>query len=184
MSEPSSFRDSGAQRFEVSSRGDLVPGLLWCGGARRALVVIAPAPGLGKAAPSVAALGSALAGRGLAAAALDLPLQGERASAKLSARIARCAEHGPASPTDHLLWEEFVRQAAHDLTAALDALRRRGELARLPVACAAHPRASAAAEAWARDDERVRAVLEVDPAGEASLAAARIAAALERLDSP
>lgn len=150
-----------SERFEVASRGDLVPVRLWrgAGPGPRGLVLILPALGAGKEAVEVAELAQAIAGEGWSAAALDLPLQGERASAKLSARLAACAAHPPATDPDRLLWEEFLRQATHDLGAALAALVRREALADGRVACIAFAGATAAAEAWAAREPRVRCLL-------------------------
>jgi hypothetical protein len=154
---PESFASLlGSERFEVASRGDLVPGRLWqAGGATgaRPLVLIVPAPGSGKDAGEVVALARA--------AAIDPPLQGERASAKLSARLAACAAQPPAEGVDRLLWEEFVRQTALDLGATLDALGRRGALDAARTTCVAYAPA-AAAEAWATREPRVRILLRAE----------------------
>jgi hypothetical protein len=154
----------GSERFEVASRGDLVPGRLWqAGGASgaRPLVLIVPAPGSGKDAGEVVALARAIAAEGWAAAAIDPPLQGERASAKLSARLAACAAQPPAEGVDRLLWEEFVRQTALDLGATLDALGRRGALDAARTTCVAYAPA-AAAEAWATREPRIGILLRAE----------------------
>jgi dienelactone hydrolase len=155
-----------SERFEVASRGDLVPARLWRGAAavgRRPLVLIVPPLGAGKDAGEVEALARAIAGEGWAAAAIDLPLQGERASAKLSARLAACAARPPGAGADRLLWEEFLRQAVHDLAATLAALARRGARADAGLACVAFAPATAAAEAWAACEPRVRTLLRAEP---------------------
>lgn len=112
------------ERFEVISRGDIVPGLLWRGAnaSAPALVLIAPPLGGGKDAGEVAALARACAAEGWCAAAIDLPLQGERANAKWSARLA---PDPPLGEAERLLREELVRQAALDLAAARAALAAR-----------------------------------------------------------
>ena len=120
-----------SERFEVASRGDLVPGRWWRSAAVSgpcALVLIVPTLGAGKDAGEVEALAQAIATEGWAAAAIDLPLQGERSSAKLSARLAACAPQPPAEGAERLLWDEFLRQTALDLGATLDALGRRQPL--------------------------------------------------------
>jgi dienelactone hydrolase len=155
-----------SERFEVASRGDLVPGRLWRGAAAvgpRPLVLIVPPLGAGKDAGEVEALARAIAGEGWAAAAIDLPLQGERASAKLSARLAACAARPPGAGADRLLWEEFLRQTAHDLRATLAALARRAALADALVACVAFAPATEAAETFAAREPRVRSVLRAEP---------------------
>lgn len=153
-----------SERFEVASRGDLVPGRLWPAGAAsgpRPLVLIVPALGSGKEESEVVALARAIAGEGWAAAAIDPPLHGERASAKLSARLAACAVQPPTEGADGLLWEEFVRQTALDLGATLDALGRRHALDAARTACVAYAPA-AAADAWAAREPRVRILLRAE----------------------
>ena len=157
MPEPFASPIDG-ERFEVASRGDLVPGRLWRpGGApgARPLVLIVPALGAGKDAGEVDALGRAIAAEGWAAAAIDLPLQGERGSAKLSARLAACAAQPPVEGADRVLWEEFLRQTALDLAATLDVLGRRTAVDAARVACVAYAPA-AATEAWVAREPRVR----------------------------
>jgi dienelactone hydrolase len=167
--EPVSFERAG-ERFEVVSRGDHVPGRLWRaeGAGARPLVLVVPALGAGKDASEVVALCRTLAADGWVAAAIDLPLQGERASTKLSARLAACAERDARAGLDRLLWEEFLRQSALDLAAARDALARRDEIEAERIACVAYAAGAAAAEAWAASDPRVppclRAERSADPA--------------------
>ncbi len=67
--------------------------------------------------------------QGLAIAAIDLPLHGERTSAKLTRRALAAARSGErASPEDRALWCELVVQGVRDLARALDALATRPEL--------------------------------------------------------
>jgi hypothetical protein len=159
------------ERFEVVSRGDVVPGLLWPGTNASALVLIAPAAG--KDAPDVAALAQACAAEGWCAAAIDLPLQGERASAKLSARLAG----SPQSEADRLLREELVRQAALDLGAARAALAARIGAER--VACLACAPSAAAAHAFAARAPDVR-VVTAEPFASPTAVLARLRSALGR----
>jgi dienelactone hydrolase len=171
--EPFACRPSG-ERFEVASRGDFVPGRLWQRASASGplpLVLIVPALGAGKDASEVEALGDALAAEGWAAAAIDLPLQGTRASAKLSARLAGCATEAPAEPSQRLLWDEFVHQAALDLAATLAALRLRQALDAERVGCVAFASGAAAAEAWAKREPRVRLVRAEPGAAPAQLVA-------------
>jgi hypothetical protein len=149
--EPFPSQRSG-ERFELVSRGDIVPGRLWSSGAGarpHALVLIVPALETGKDASEVAALGCAVAAQGWLAAAVDLPLQGERASAKLSPRLAACAAAEPRAELDRLLWGEFLHQSALDLAAALERLRRGAAAGAECVACVAYASAAAAVAAWA-----------------------------------
>jgi alpha-beta hydrolase superfamily lysophospholipase len=144
------------ERFEVVSRGDPVPVRLWLGTdpAPRASAVLVHALGSGKDAREVEALARRLAAAGLAAAAIDLPLHGDRASRKLSARLAACGA-APRTASDRLLFEEFLRQAALDLAAVRRALARRASLGAGPVACVAHASAGAVLEAWRRHEPEV-----------------------------
>ena len=63
---------------------------------------------------------------GVAVASIDLPLHGERASAKLSRRLLESVERSldgsQLDPISSMLWVEFTRQAVLDLGRALDAL--------------------------------------------------------------
>jgi hypothetical protein len=161
------------ERFEVVSRGDVVPGLLWRGAHAFALVLVVPALGAAKDAPEVAALARACAAEGWCAAALDLPLHGERASAKLSARIAR----PPQGEADRALRAEFLRQAALDLGAARAALASR--IGPGAFACVACEPSAAAGEALAAGDPHVALVTAAPGAGAAEVVA-RLRRALAR----
>jgi len=119
-------------------------------------VLIAPAVGTGKNAPEVEALCRTLVAAGLSAAAIDLPLQGERASAKLSARIAHCASGRALGAADQLLWREYLRQVACDLDATRAALAHGGGVRPGAVGCAAFEPGAAAALAWAANAPDLR----------------------------
>ncbi|MAG32998.1 MAG: hypothetical protein CL908_19140 [Deltaproteobacteria bacterium] len=118
-----------AQRFEVVSRGDFVPGLLYLpesppdGGAPLLLL----AHGLSDS-MHASYLGCAArwVPEGLAAAVIDLPLHGSRSSPKLSERlVAGLAGLQTGVPLDTetlALVEEFARQATSDWIRTLDAL--------------------------------------------------------------
>ena len=148
-------------RFALISRGDPVGGRLWLGaGLARPLVLVTPPLGSATDAPAVAALCAALAAAGLAAAALDLPLQGERASRKLSARLAASASH-ERSTADQRLWDAFLRQAALDLAAAVRELGTRREVDARRLGCVAFEPGAEAALAWAEREPRARAVRRV-----------------------
>jgi len=122
-----------AARFEIVSRGDLVPGLLIQpperAGARPALLLLGHDAGASLASPDFAPLAAWIAS-GVALAAIDLPLHGARASAKLSERLVGAAaalERGEALDRNGaLLFEEFMRQARSDLARSLDALLETG----------------------------------------------------------
>ena len=140
------------------SRGDHVPGLLWHSGTEpRPLVLVAPAVGSGKDAPEVEVLCRALVAAGLSAGAIDLPLQGERTSTKLSARLVACAAGGTLSAADRLLWQEYLRQVASDLDATRAALGRHRAILPGVLGCAAFEPGAAAARDWAKTTPGVRA---------------------------
>jgi dienelactone hydrolase len=147
------------EAFEAVSRGDFVRGLLWLGAGNgpRPLVVVTPALGSDKHATEIATLCRALCKEGLAAAAIDLPLQGERASTKLSERLRSCATHSERAATDRLLWEAFLRQSALDIAAVTEALAPRPELRLDRLACLAFEPGGEAGAGWASHEPRVRA---------------------------
>jgi len=155
--------------FEFTSRGDPVSGRLWLGPGPRIspLVLVAPAMGSCQRAPAVEALCAALARAGLAGAAIDLPLQGDRASSKLSARLAACGARKDEERTgaEQLLWGEFLRQAALDLAAAADVLARRDDLDGARLGCVGFEPGGEAAAAFAAGDARVRVLQRVAAAG-------------------
>ncbi|MBM4384531.1 MAG: hypothetical protein FJ091_14345 [Deltaproteobacteria bacterium] len=120
-------RDAGAfaeHRFECTSDGDCVSGRLWLPrGAARDRLVLALHP-LGSSArdAAVATAGARCAAAGIALAAIDLPLHGDRHNAKLSKRAVAAASGAETAP-DALLWRGLLAQAVRDLSRALDALR-------------------------------------------------------------
>jgi dienelactone hydrolase len=127
---PSELPDLRAERIEFSSRGDRVSGRLWIprrsdGGL--ALVLLAHRAASSATDAGSVALAAGLADRGAVVAAIDLPLHGARADAKLGALLTRAlaGDCGVAATT---LREEFARQAIVDLERALDALTPLPEL--------------------------------------------------------
>jgi len=122
---------SGARalRFEYSSRGDRVLGQLLLPDPRsgpHALIVLlddVTSPYAGDAFDVSAA---DWGGRGFAIATLDLPLQGNRQSAKFSERLAialAASEVNQAlDPNGHALRQEFIEQSRCDIQRSLDAL--------------------------------------------------------------
>ena len=125
----SRWRGLHAQRFEIVSRGDFVPGILYLPDppqeAPAALLLLVHgtsegmnADALGIAAPWVNC--------GLAVATIDLPLHGERSSPKLSERLVQGVGQLASGPEldaeTRALVEEFARQATSDLIRTLDAL--------------------------------------------------------------
>jgi dienelactone hydrolase len=143
------WADLNAQRFEVVSRGDFVPGILYLPASSAS----APAPllllqhgssdGSSEATSRNIAAGKASAslecavgwvGKGLAVAMIDLPLHGERASAKLSERlvwgVGQLSEGLSLDAETRVLVEEFATQTTSDLIRTLDALCRLPEIDR------------------------------------------------------
>lgn len=118
-------------RFEYSSRGDRVPGLLLLpaeGGGPYPLVLLQHGAGGSKESDYLDAARLPWLRRGVAVASIDFPLHGERVSAKLT-EILLAGLAGPGSRADaRALWTDFARQAAHDLVRALDALAPHPEL--------------------------------------------------------
>jgi dienelactone hydrolase len=161
-------------RFELSSRGDRVSGLLLlpaAGPGPFPLVLLAQAtPGLPPGEPSP--LCGQLAGHGLAVAQTDLPLHGARAEHKLAACVA-AGWKGAGKLAS--LAREFAIQSLSDLGRSLDAICQEESIDATRVAflgiglgadvgalfCAADPRPRAAVLVQAGMRE---AAPELDPA--------------------
>lgn len=118
-----------AERFEVVSRGDFVPGILYrpsTSSDRSAPLLILQHGTGGDRSSEELEFATAWVEEGFAIATLDLPLHGERSSPKLSERLVRGLEgldRGDAlDPETLALVEEFVRQATSDLIRTIDAL--------------------------------------------------------------
>jgi dienelactone hydrolase len=131
---PAVFGDARCQRFELSSRGDRVPGrlLLPPGGGPFPLILLQHGLGGSKESPYLETSAPWVRG-GAAVASIDFPLHGERASAKLSQRLLAGVEQAlrgedAGDAVSAQLWIEFTRQAVFDLRRALDALERHAAL--------------------------------------------------------
>jgi fermentation-respiration switch protein FrsA (DUF1100 family) len=117
-----------AQRFEYSSRGDRVPGLLLLPRDVRPpfpLVLLQHGAGGSKESAYLDAARLPWVRGGAAVASVDFPLHGERANAKLGERFFAALADRRAGKLDArgaALWSDFARQAMHDLARALDAL--------------------------------------------------------------
>lgn len=124
---PAGPGDRGPRRLRVefSSRGDRVAGRLLLPpqpDGSPPLVVLGHGAGGHAEADYLAAVGAPWARGGAAVLTLDLPLHGERRSAKLSARLEAALATGAGNSVDRLLAVEVHRQAVVDLRRALDAV--------------------------------------------------------------
>jgi dienelactone hydrolase len=148
-------------RFEYSSRGDRVPGLLLLpaeGAGPYPLVLLQHGAGGSKDSEYLDSARLPWVRRGVAVASIDFPLHGERASAKLSDLLLA----GLADPTlepEHVrvLWDEFARQAVHDLGRALDCLSPHPELDTKRAAYAAFSLGAIVGALYCPQDARLRA---------------------------
>lgn len=137
-SVPAAWAGLEAQQFEIISRGDFVPGVLYASEALRSeprsrgsasssapLLLIAH-DARGSSQSDMLACAAPWAREGLRVAAIDLPLHGRRRSAKLSERLCegfdRVARAEALDQETQLLMEEFARQSTSDLIRTLDAL--------------------------------------------------------------
>lgn len=150
-----------AFRFEYSSRGDRVPGLLLLPEQEAGpypLVVLQHGAGGSKDSDYLDAARLPWVRRGMAVASIDFPLHGERASAKLSELLLTGLVDPQVEPGHaRALWNEFARQAVHDLGRALDALAPHPELDAARVAYAAFSLGAIVGALYCPHDTRLRA---------------------------
>jgi dienelactone hydrolase len=126
---PEAYPDLRVRRFELSSRGDRVPGRLLLPPEGRGpfpLVLLQHGAGGSKESPYLDASGGPWARRGLAVACIDFPLHGARADQKIAALLPEGRE--PRGPNGAALAFEFARQAVIDLEHTLDALASLDEI--------------------------------------------------------
>jgi dienelactone hydrolase len=149
---------TGFERFAFTSRGDVVEGRLWCPptATRHPLVLITPGVGDCAALPALTWLGETLASAGVAAACFDLPLQGERASRKLSGRLQQAATSAEPTRAEAQLYAAFSLQVAADLSAARTALCSRSDIEPGRLGCLALEPGAEAAARWAERAGDVR----------------------------
>lgn len=118
-----------AQRFEIVSRGDFVPGILYLPDPAPQtplpLLLLQHGTSQGMDSPALE-FAATWVEKGLAVATIDLPLHGERSSPKLSERlvsgVGQIAKGSVLDPETRALVEEFARQTTSDLIRTLDAL--------------------------------------------------------------
>jgi dienelactone hydrolase len=132
---PDSLSDAHCQGLEFSSRGDRVAGRLLRPGASEGplpLILLQHSAGTWRQPSPLDASTARWLEAGAAVVSIELPLHGERASAKLSERLlgalgsdaAALPAHAELDPVARLLRIEFTRQAIADLRRCLDAVSR------------------------------------------------------------
>jgi len=118
-----------AQRFEIVSRGDFVPGILYLPdpAPQTPLPLLLLQHGTAEGMDSqTLEFAASWVKQGLAVATIDLPLHGERSSPKLSERLisgwGQIANNSAIDSETGVLVEEFARQTTSDLIRTLDGL--------------------------------------------------------------
>ena len=157
---PGAYPELRVHSFEVSSRGDRVPGRLLLppdGTGPFPLVLLQHAAGGSKEAPYIEAAGGPWARRGMAVASIDFPLHGERADAKLTAQLAQGWGGGESSPRALELLRDVHEQAVIDLRRTLDALATRPEIDEDRVAYAGFSMGAILGSVFCALDPRLRA---------------------------
>lgn len=148
-------------RFEYSSRGDRVPGLLLLPAEPAGpypLVLLQHGAGGSKDSAYLDAARLPWVRRGMAVASIDFPLHGERASAKLSELLLiGLAAPGTGPAHGRELLGEFARQSIHDLGRALDALAPHPEIDADRLAYAAFSLGAIVGALYCPQDARLRA---------------------------
>lgn len=147
-------------RFEISSRGDRVPGTLWLPEEKEPapLVLLVHATGSTKDAPFLKTCGAAWVAQGAAVACFDLPLHGERESAKLSQAFLTAFEDPELlDPERERLCAEFAHQALLDGQRTLDALEALPEIDAGRVALIGFALGAAVGAHWSAEDSRIGA---------------------------
>lgn len=158
------------RRFEFTSRGDRVPGVLLLPADARGpvpLVLMQHGAGGSKDAEYLAPVRDPWVRRGVAVASIDFPLHGERLSAKLSEQLlATLASPARPHPDAVALFGEFARQAVTDLSRAVDAVTAMPEIDAHRVAYVAFSLGAILGSLYVPYDARIRAaVLAVGGAG-------------------
>ena len=166
---PASNDESRPLLFECTSHGDVVSGsaLPPAGNAAAPLLLIAGAP-----ATDALTLQRSGAELGFVASTIDLPLQGERTSVKLSERVLAVVDGPQTRAFDAGLAEDWSTQSALDLRAAAATLGRHPRIDATRVVVAALGVASGPALDFARDEGAVRAVVTIGGKADDARAAA------------
>ncbi len=124
---PPSLADVRSLEFELSSRGDRVPGRLLLppsGDGPFPAVLLQHGAGGSRNASYLDVAAGPWVRAGAAVASIDFPLHGERASAKLAARLRAERAAPPQERANDGLGLEFARQAVVDLRRTADALQQ------------------------------------------------------------
>ena len=110
--------------LEFVSRGDRVHARLWkpAEATEKSPAILLTGEDAGPSDDFGAALADAWTRRGIAVCAVDLPLHGARADAKLRRWLEPSGPEGPAPELRRQFAAEFARQAVCDLARCLDAL--------------------------------------------------------------
>lgn len=159
--DPPAAQRGRTLRFEISSRGDRVPGALYLPAGPQAapLVVLMHATGSSKDAPFLKACSEAWLAQRAAVACFDLPLHGERESAKLTETfLAAFEDRELLDPERERLCAEFGRQSLCDARRTLDALAGLPEIDERRVAVVGFGLGAVVGAHWSADDGRVGAV--------------------------
>jgi len=160
---PPAFDGAIASRFELTSRGDRVPGRLLLPESRSVpcpLVLALGDAGQSLGTSSLDFLASWVRA-GIAVATIDLSLHGERASAKFSERLltAIASDAGSLDENGKALLTEFTRQSIADVTRVLDAMEGLPVVDDTRVAILGLGNGAALAALAASVDERLSAVV-------------------------
>ncbi len=152
-------------RFEYSSRGDRIPGVLWLPIQAEAvhaavpLILMAHGTGGAKDTPFLTACARDWIAGGCGVASFDLPLHGERASAKLSQTFLDAfGDRELLDPERERLCAEFLRQALLDGARCLDALLALPDIDAQRVALVGFSLGAIVGAHWGATDPRIRAV--------------------------
>jgi len=147
--------------FELSSRGDRVPGRLLLPANRPCpfpLILAQHGAGGAKDADYMDIACLPWVRRGAAVASIDFPLHGKRASPKLGERILRLSEaRSDLSRFDAELWIGLVRQAVIDLRRTLDAVAELPEIDAERIAYAGFSLGTIFGVPFCAEDARIRA---------------------------
>lgn len=165
VAPPQGFAGLACTRFEISSRGDRVPGHLIEPDrderARRPLLMLQHGAGGDRHSPYLQ-VARRWVEAGAAVATIDFPLHGERRSPKLTQRLLESIGRGLEPAVDdadgtHGLWRGFAQQAVADLRAALDHLLSSPRIDAERCAYAAFSLGSIVGSLFLAVDERPRA---------------------------